>query len=53
MNIEIGVVGGNLQGAENEPYFSEFKSDFFQVQTVGILNISRYFVISQVKRMRN
>lgn len=51
VNIGIGVIGGNLYGAENTPYFSEFKSDYFQIQTVGILNISRYFITSYRKNV--
>jgi hypothetical protein len=51
VNIGIGVIGGNLYGAENNPYFSEFRSDYFQVQTVGILNISRYFITSYNKNV--
>lgn len=51
VNIGIGIVGGNLYGTENEPYFSEFKSDYFQVQTLGILNISRYFISSYNKNV--
>jgi hypothetical protein len=51
INIGIGVVGGNLCGAVNEPYFSEFRSDYFQVQTLGILNISRYFITSYNKNV--
>ncbi len=51
VNIGIGVIGGNLYGAENNPYFSEFKSDYFQIQTVGILNISRYFITSYSKNI--
>ena len=51
VNIGIEVVGGNLQGVENKSYLSEFKSDFFQVQTVGTLNISRYFITSYNKNL--
>ena len=42
MNIGIEIIGGTLSGSENQPYFSRFESDFFQIQTVGIINISRY-----------
>lgn len=51
VNIGIGIVGGNLQGNENEPYFSEFKNDYFQIQTLGTLNISRYFITSYNKNI--
>ncbi len=51
VNLGIGIAGGNLYGAENNPYFSEFKSDYFQIQTVGILNISRYFITSYNKNI--
>ena len=51
VNIGIDIVGGNLQGNENEPYFSEFRSDYFQVQTLGVLNISRYFITSYNKNV--
>lgn len=51
VNIGIGIVGGNLHGIEEEPHFSEFKSDYFQVQTAGTLNISRYFITSYNKNL--
>ncbi len=51
VNIGIGIVGGNLGGAEKSPYFSEFKSDYFQVQTLGILNVSRYSFTSYNKNL--
>lgn len=51
VNLCVGLIGGNLQGAESAPYFSEFKSDFFQVQTLGVLNISRYFITSYHKNV--
>lgn len=49
VNIGISVDGGNLYGAVNEPYSSKFKSDYFQMQTLGILNLSRYFITSYNK----
>ena len=51
VNIGIGIVGGNLRGNENEVYFSEFKNDYFQIQTLGTLNISRYFITSYNKNL--
>ena len=51
VNIGIGVVGGNLYGTENKFYFSGFKSDYFQIQALGNLNISRYFITSYNKRI--
>ncbi len=51
VNIGICLAGGNLHGIENDPYFSEFRSDYFQVQTVGVLNISRYFITSYDKNV--
>jgi len=50
-NLGVGVIGGNLYGLENYPYFSEFKTNFFQIQTSGILNLSRYFSASYVKNV--
>lgn len=49
VNLGIAIIGGNLQGAENEPYYSKFKTDYFQIQSVGILNVSRYFITSYNK----
>lgn len=51
VNLGIGIIAGNLYGSEKEPYFSEFKNNFFQVQTLGILNISRYFITSYNKNV--
>lgn len=51
VNMGIDVVGGNLCGTENEPYFSKFNSDYFQIQTVGTLNISRYFITTYNKNV--
>jgi len=42
INIGVGIIGGKLSGSENQPYFSRFQSDFFQIETVGLINISRY-----------
>ena len=51
VNIGIGAIGGNLYGAVNEPYFSKFESDYFQIQTSGTLNISRYYISSYNKNV--
>ena len=40
-NIGFEIVGGNLSGSENQIYNARFKTDFFQIQTLGILNISQ------------
>ena len=50
INIGISIVGGKLLGSENEPYFSKFESDYFQIQTIGIINISKYLTDSYTKR---
>ena len=42
INVGIGIISGKLSGLENQPYFSRFESNFFQIHTVGIINISRY-----------
>lgn len=42
INLGVQIIGGTLSGSENLPYFSRFESDFFQIQTVGIINVSRY-----------
>ena len=42
VNIGVQIIGGTLSGSENQPYFSRFESDFFQIESVGIINISRY-----------
>ena len=51
VNIGVSIVGGNLFGSEEKPYFSVFKTDYFQVQTLAILNISRYFLTSYNRNM--
>lgn len=51
VNISVGLIGGNLNGSENKPYFSEFKTDYFQVYTEGIFNVSRYFITSYNKNV--
>ena len=51
VNLGIGIIGGNLYGLEKKPYYSEFKNDFFQIQTLGILNLSRYFITSYNKNV--
>lgn len=51
VNLGIGIIGGSLYGLEKEPYFSEFKNDFFQIQTLGNLNLSRYFITSYNKNV--
>lgn len=50
IDIEIGIIGGKLVGSENEPYFSRFENNFFQIHSVGIINISRYFVDNYFKK---
>lgn len=50
INAEISVVGGILMGHENEPYYSKFESDYFQIQSVGIVNVSRCFADSHTKK---
>lgn len=49
-NIGICFGGGKLIGSENEPYFSRFESDYFQIHTIGIINISRYFIDNYFKK---
>lgn len=51
INLGISMIGGSLYGAENNPYFSEFKSDYFQIQALTTLNISRYFITSYNKNI--
>ena len=42
VNVGIGINSGKLSGSEDQPYFSRFESNFFQVQALGLVNISRY-----------
>lgn len=51
VSVGIGLTGGNLYGEVKEPYFSEFNSDYFQIQTLGTLNFSRYFITSYNKNV--
>lgn len=51
VNVSIVIIGGNLYGSEEEPYYSKFKNSFFQIQTLGILNLSRYFITSYNKNV--
>lgn len=50
INIGVGIIGGTLSGSENQPYFSRFESDYFQVQSVGVINVSRYLNDSYIKK---
>lgn len=49
INIGVQIIGGTLAGSENQTYFSRFESNFFQIQTVGIVNISKYLNDSHEK----
>jgi hypothetical protein len=49
-NIGICFGGGKLIGSENEPYFSRFESDYFQIHSIGVINISRYFIDNYFKK---
>ena len=49
ISVDIGIISGKLSGLENQPYFSRFESDFFQIHTVGVINISRYLNNSHKK----
>lgn len=51
VNFNIGIIGGNLYGLARDPYYSEFKNDFFQIQTLSILNVSRYSIASYNKNV--
>ena len=51
VNLGISVVGGNLESIEDDSYSSKFKTDYFQVQALGLLNISRYFITSYKKNI--
>ena len=51
VNLGIGINGGNLYGSAGDPYYSEFKSDFFQIQNLSIINVSRYFITSYSKNV--
>jgi hypothetical protein len=50
INIGLGIIGGTLSGSENQPYFSRFESDYFQVQSIGIINVSRYLNDAYIKK---
>ncbi len=50
INVGVCVTGGTLSGLENQSYFSRFESDYFQVQSVGIINVSRYLSDSYIKK---
>jgi hypothetical protein len=50
INIGLGIIGGTLSGSENQPYFSRFESDYFQVQPFGVINVSRYLNDAYIKK---
>jgi hypothetical protein len=50
INIGVEIIGGTLSGSENVPYFSRFENDYFQVQSVGVINLSRYLSDSYIKK---
>jgi hypothetical protein len=41
-NLSIEIIGGNLSGKEDKIYKAKFQTDFFQIQTLMYLNISRF-----------
>ncbi|MEA5404962.1 hypothetical protein VB776_18660 [Arcicella sp. DC2W] len=43
INLTLESNFGKLSGHENEPYFSRFESEFFQVNFLTSLNLSRLF----------
>ncbi|MES2519471.1 MAG: hypothetical protein V4585_15260 [Bacteroidota bacterium] len=50
VNLSLNIVGGNLSGIENNPYFSRFQNEYFQVHALAAFNISRYISDSYQKK---
>ena len=42
INLGLEIIGGNLSGQDNDVYSSKFQADFFQIQTLASVNISRF-----------
>ena len=42
LNLSLEIIGGNLSGSDNNIYSSRFQTDFFQIQTLAFLNLSRF-----------
>ena len=47
-NLGFEIIGGNLSGEDKDIYSSKFQTDFFQIQTLAFVNISRF-----TKNVRN
>ena len=47
-NLGLEIIGGNLSGQDKDIYSSKFQTDFFQIQTLAFVNISRF-----TKNVRN
>lgn len=41
-NLGLEIIGGNLSGEDKDVYSERFKTDFFQIQTLTFVNISRF-----------
>ena len=41
-NLGLEIIGGNLSGQDKDIYSAKFKTDFFQIQTLAFINISRF-----------
>ncbi len=41
-NLDLEIIGGNLSGKDSDIYSSRFQTDFFQIQTLLFLNLSRF-----------
>ncbi len=41
-NLALEIIGGNLSGKDDDIYSSQFHTDFFQIQTLMLFNLSRF-----------
>lgn len=41
-NLGLEFIGGNLSGKDNDIYAAKFQTDFFQIQTLMFLNLTRF-----------
>jgi hypothetical protein len=41
-NLSLEIIGGNLSGKDSEVYAAKFQNDFFQIQALMFLNLTRF-----------
>ena len=41
-NLGLEIIGGNLSGVDDDIYSSRFQTDYFQIQVLGFVNLTRF-----------